>query len=79
MDDRLAEIMVLQGALSSCWTPLEKHLQALKNDYLTRLVAENNDETRGRIKELNDLLELPERLQQDAMNLQHPQQEAELP
>jgi len=34
---------------------------------------------RGRIKELDDLLSLPQRLQQEAQGLAAPQEEGELP
>jgi hypothetical protein len=84
MDDRarerLAQIAPMQQALSVVWTALEKHLRERKADLVLRLVSKNDDEVRGRIKEIDDLLELPERLQQEAVSLQQPQQEeAELP
>lgn len=77
--DRIAELMALMGGLSAAWPTLSRHLSARRNDCLEQLVAANDEEIRGRIKELNDLLELPERLQQEAFSLQHPQQDAELP
>lgn len=77
--ERLAELMLLQGALSSVWPTLEKEFLKRKDLYLSRLVSFNDEGTRGRIKELNELLELPERLQREAQALVAPQQEGELP
>lgn len=78
--ERLAQIAPMQQALAAVWTSLEKHLRERKADLVLRLVSRNDDEVRGRIKEIDDLLELPERLQQEAVSLQQPQQqEADLP
>lgn len=77
---RMAEILPLQQALAASWGPLEKHLQDRKDDLVVRLIVKNDEETRGRIKEIDDLLALPQRLQREAVDLQQPQQEAaELP
>lgn len=78
--ERLSQIAPLQQGLDAAWTTFKPHLEKRKRELIAQLVAVNNDETRGRIKELDDLLGLPERLQQEAMSLQQPQQqEAELP
>lgn len=77
---RLAEIAPLQQALEAAWGPLAKCLNERKAAHVLKLVASNDDQVRGRIKEIDDLLALPERLHQEAMSLQQPQQEeAELP
>lgn len=61
------------------WEVLSKYLQDRKDHLIVGLVASDNDQTRGRIKEINDLLELPSRLQQEAIHLQEAKQEAEIP
>lgn len=77
---RLAEIAPLQQGLAAAWNTLEKHLQARKAHLVAKLIAADDEQARGRIKEIDDLLGLPERLQQEAMSLHQPQQEeAELP
>lgn len=79
-EERLAEISPLQHGLLASWPTLKPYLEARRLLLTGKLVLEDNEQTRGRIKELNDLLELPERLQQEAVNLQQPPQvEGELP
>lgn len=78
-NDRLAQIQPLQMSLATAWPMLEPWLIARKNDLVRELVAVESDQVRGRIKELDNLLGLPERLQQEALSLQYPQEEAELP
>lgn len=78
--ERLAQITPLQHALQAAWTTLKPHLEARRAELIAKLVSANDEQTRGRIKELDELLELPERLQQEAIGLATPQQEeAELP
>jgi hypothetical protein len=69
-EERETEILSLQQALGPAWEQLRKFMQARKDSLVLNLVAQNHEETRGRIKELNDLLELPERLQQELIGLQ---------
>lgn len=81
--DRLAQIMSLQAGLAAAWSTLEAHLESRRSELVENLVtgsdAIGDQLTRGRIKELTELLGLPERLQQEAQSLTAPQQEAELP
>lgn len=66
---RLAQIQGLQGALTAVWPLLSLEVASKRDALILSLIASNNDETRGRIKELSDLLELPARLQQEAVFL----------
>lgn len=78
--ERLAQIAPLQQGLQAAWPTLKPELEKWRRELTAKLIASNDDETRGRIKGLNDLLELPERLQQEAQSLSAPQQkEGELP
>lgn len=65
--------------LQAAWPTLRPELKRQYDELITQLVTANNDETRGRIKQLAELLELPNTLQREAEDLQQPQQEAELP
>lgn len=76
--------MPLQQGLQAAWTTLKPYLEQQRREWAAKLLnacAEyDTNICRGRIKELDDLLGLPERLQQEAIDLQQPQQEeAELP
>lgn len=79
VEARKAEVLRLQGALQGNWTALSIHLNARKQELIIRLVSGNDEQTRGRIKEIDDLLALPEWLQQEAIALAAPQQVAEFP
>lgn len=77
--ERLAQIMALQGALSAAWPVLRPLLEQRRQKHIEELVRYESQMARGRIRELNELLELPESLQQEAQALVAPQQEGELP
>lgn len=78
--DRLAELSALQGGLAAAWLSLQPHLEARKAELVLALISHDDAEARGRIKELNELLGLPERLQREAEALTaRPQEEGELP
>lgn len=78
VEDRIAQLMNLQQSLQN-WEPISQHLMTKRDELVSRLIAKEDPEVRGRIKELNSLLELPQRLQQEAVQLRQPQQEGELP
>lgn len=78
--ERLAQIAPLQQGLHAAWATLKPWLEARKAELITKLVSANDEQTRGRIKEVEDLLALPERLQQEAEAIAAPQQvEGDLP
>jgi hypothetical protein len=74
-DERLAELAMLSQGLSAAWPTLSQWLIERKDRFTQDLVNSDNAETRGRIKELAEILELPERLRNEAIALQQPQQE----
>jgi hypothetical protein len=64
-EDRIAQIEQLLAAIRPGWSALLA-VMAERVDYLTvSLIGENNEQTRGRIKALRELMELPERLTQE--------------
>lgn len=77
--ERLAQIAPLQNGLQAAWPTLKPYLEQRRREQATKLLMASHEidtnQCRGRIKEIDDLLGLPERLQQEAMNLQQPQQE----
>jgi hypothetical protein len=77
--ERLAQIMALQAGLQAAWPTLQVHLEKRRLELITKLVSTNDEGVRGRIKEVDNLLGLPEELQQEAIALAAPQQEGELP
>lgn len=69
------EISSLYGALSGAWPILKPWLQERKDELTALLVSVNDEQTRGRIKELDDILKLPERLQNESIGFQNVQEE----
>ena len=69
------EIATLQGALAGAWPFLKPWLEQCKMELTNLLISCNDEETRGRIKQLDDILKLPERLQNESIGFQHLQEE----
>lgn len=62
-EDRIDQINRLLPVLqSSAWAQL---LQERIADHTNRLIGENNEQTRGAIKELRNLIDLPAQLQSE--------------
>lgn len=72
------EIAVLHSALAGSWPFLRPWLEQKKKDLLIALINANNEEARGKIKQLDEILNLPEQLQSELVGFQN-QQEEELP
>lgn len=62
---RLAEIEQTLAAITSGWPWLAVELNRRVQELTTQLVNADNEQTRGRIKALQDILELPVTLQQE--------------
>ena len=60
---RIEQIDAMLQAIRPGWPFLMAEVQARIADETERLIAQNNEETRGRIKALRDLMTLPETLE----------------
>ena len=60
---RIQQIEATLQAIQPGWPFFIAELQAQINDHVERLVTQNNEETRGRIKGLRDLMDLPATLE----------------
>lgn len=65
-------------ALQQAWPALAPLLEERRARYVTRLIATEDEQARGRIKELSDLLELPMRLQRELAELHQKAQAGEV-
>lgn len=65
MSERLEHINSLLSALDRVWPSFVVELNALIEDKTTRLISENDEQTRGAIKALRELLDLPETLKSE--------------
>lgn len=45
--------------MRAVWPTIQQELRARRNSLTDNLIAENNEQTRGRIKEMEDLINLP--------------------
>lgn len=61
-EDRLEHLNRVLSAMQASWAPIAEEIGNRIGDYTASLIAENNEETRGRIKALRDLLNLPDTL-----------------
>lgn len=68
-EQRLAQVVPLYNAMAGMFPLLAAELLILRANYVESLVSENNDEVRGRIKQLDEMLRLPHSLSQEIQNL----------
>lgn len=69
LTQRLDQLNQWLPALETAWPALAPLLEERRMRYVKQLIAADDEQRRGRIKELSDLLELPSRLQQELMEL----------
>lgn len=62
---RLDYLNATLAALHGCWPHLVQEIQARIDSKTAQLIGENNEQTRGAIKALRDLIDLPAALQQE--------------
>lgn len=60
--DRLDHINSTLAALDSCWPRVAAEIQQRIDAKTLQLIGENNEQTRGAIKALRDLINLPAEL-----------------
>lgn len=62
MADRQAEIEVFLGSIAPHWRIIEREIEERLDGLVIALIAQDCQETRGRIKALRDLKDLPSAL-----------------
>ena len=67
---RSSEITRIMAAIAPCWELIVEELKHRKQSRIEQLIMSNNDEVRGRIKELDDLMLLPGELHQELNDLE---------
>lgn len=65
LEERATEIIQQASVLDRCWATVSALLDERITKFTKELVNHNNEETRGRIKALEDLKELPAQLQSE--------------
>lgn len=62
MSSRQAELEVFIGSVAPHWDKVKQEIQDRRDGLVLQLIAQECQETRGRIKALNDLIDLPSAL-----------------
>lgn len=65
LEAELNRINSTLDALRGAWPMLHLQLQSRMNDLVNRLIGKESEQTRGAIKEVRQLIELPQTLQQE--------------
>ncbi|WP_035819847.1 hypothetical protein [Janthinobacterium sp. RA13] len=65
LEARLGYLNGTLAAMGDCWPRVAQEIQQRIDDKTAQLIGENNEQTRGAIKALRDLLELPAALQHE--------------
>ena len=66
---RIEEIDATLQAIRPGWPFLLAELQAQITDHVERLITQNDEETRGRIKAMRDFMELPATLEAERASI----------
>lgn len=66
---RLDQVQGLLMALDSTWAPLARELARMRAEKVESLVTENNEQTRGAVKQIDEVLQLPNNLRQELLSL----------
>lgn len=64
-EDRLSHIQQTLDAIAPGWPFLQAHIEQKIAEQTAQLIHQDNEQTRGRIKALVDLIALPESLRQE--------------
>lgn len=66
---RLEQIEARQRQITPAWPSVAAELKAIIDQHIERLITQDNEETRGRIKALRDLMDLPEALESERQSI----------
>lgn len=65
MNDRQLQLEQFMGSVGNNWPQVVREIDNRLEGLIVSLISTNNEETRGRIKALRDLIDLPTALQQE--------------
>lgn len=69
-EDRLGQLNETLAAIGPAWPHIARFLKQRAEEMTESLISADNEQTRGRIKQLRELLNLPETLQQERDGIQ---------
>lgn len=65
MQDRISQLERFIGSVSPNWDQVAREIDGQIDGLVLSLIAQNNEETRGKIKALRDLRDLPIAMKQE--------------
>lgn len=65
IETRLGQISAVIDAMRGAWPVVSREIEARRQDLIGNLITQDNEQERGAIKELRNVLDLPSTLQQE--------------
>jgi type VI protein secretion system component VasF len=66
---RVNQVQGLLNAIEGAWAPLARELARMRAEKVESLVTENNEQTRGAVKQIDEVLQLPNNLREELLSL----------
>lgn len=66
---RVDQVQACLNALAGAWAPLARELGRIRAEKVESLVTENNEQTRGAVKQIDEVLQLPNNLREELLSL----------
>lgn len=66
---RLDQVQTTLNALDGAWAPLAREFERIRGEKVAALITANNEEVRGAIKFIDEVLQLPNNLRQELLSL----------
>lgn len=66
---RVDQVQSALNALPGSWAPLAREFERIRAEKVAALITENNEQVRGAVKLIDEILLLPNNLRQELLNL----------
>jgi type VI protein secretion system component VasF len=66
---RVDQVQAVLNAIPEAWAPLAREFERIRAEKVDKLITANNEELRGAIKFIDEVLQLPNNLRQELLNL----------
>ena len=66
---RIDQVQSALNALPGAWAPLAREFERIRAEKVAALITANNEEVRGAVKFIDEVLQLPNNLRQELLSL----------
>lgn len=66
---RIDQVQSALNALAGAWAPLAREFERIRAEKVAALVTRNNEQTRGAVKQIDEVLQLPNNLREELLSL----------